>query len=146
MSRATWKARDEFTRKLLAAVPTATEAHARKLLRWGATYARLSEAECNGDWPAENGEGKRYECPKCQSGWRIRSALRECPSCRAERIIRETCESVGGPQNAGYYGFRDVWYIVAEFQGDPRGHTVRLQIAGQPRDGYDRAALSVPTS
>lgn len=142
-SRATPREREQFIAELLKRVPTATREHAEKLLRWGATYGRLGEAQCNGDWPAENGEGKRYECPKCQSGWRIRSALRECPFCRAERIIRETCESLN-PQGYGYYGLADL--VVPHFQGDPRGHTVRLQIAGEPPDPYERPALAIPTS
>jgi hypothetical protein len=75
---------------------------------------------------------------------------RVCPSCRAERIIRETCAAFGaftnliGRPSAGDSSATP--WVVPEFQGDPRGYTVRLAIAGQPRDGFDRAALAVPTS
>jgi hypothetical protein len=125
--------RETFIAALLKAVPTATREHALKLLRWGATYGRLAEAQCNGGYPADNGEGKTYQCPKCEIGWRVRSALKECPDCRAERIIDETCISMRGD-------------VTPDFQGDPRGHTVRLQIAGAPLDAYERPALAIPTS
>lgn len=157
MQRANRHDREQFVTALLQAVPTATRADVLRLLRWGRTYGRLCEAECNGDWPAANGDGTAWPCPKCESQWRtayprrrrggheqiIDAALREraCPSCRAERIIRETCAKWGPfGENPGDY------HATPHFQSDPRGHTVRLQIAGAPLDAYERPALAVPTS
>jgi hypothetical protein len=146
--------RETFIAELLKRVPTATRADALRLLRWGRTYGRLAEAECNGDYPY-NVEGPDYraaDCPLCESRYRPRGygdTPRPCPSCRAERIIRETCERFGTLTTQASTGrtikLPDPW-CVPHFQGDPRGHTVRLAIAGQPRDGFDRAALAVPTS
>jgi hypothetical protein len=156
--------RETFIAALLAAVPTATRADALRLLRWGRTYGRLCEAECNGDYPADgpwtyNHLGKRRpltrQCP-CESSYAASSFSRGvCPSCRAERIIRETCARMGETDALGtpFFGGTDKphpseaqpW-CVPHFQGDPRGHTVRLQIAGAPLDAYERPALAVPTS
>jgi hypothetical protein len=61
--------RETFIAELLKRVPTATRADALRLLRWGRTYGRLAEAECNGDWPADNGTGGKV-CNKCQSIYR----------------------------------------------------------------------------
>lgn len=152
--RATTRDREQFIASLLKQVPTATLADARKLLRWGATYGRLAEAECNGDWPADNGERETVACSKCEahyapSACTIRRNREEstqdveCPSCRAERIIREVCEGMGGRCDPGI-GPKDL--CTPHFQGDPRGYTVRLQIAGAPLDAYDRPALAIPTS
>lgn len=188
--------RETFIDSLLKQVPTATRAHALRLLRWGATYGRLAEAQCNGDWPADNGERETLVCAHHESAW-VREAFTrkrgyqakcyrcewrstefslrssamnaqndhaehpgstsvvvngECPDCRAERIIRETCESMGPRNIAPPHVERptdrkyvDQW-CVPDFQGDPRGLTVRLQIAGTPLDAYERPALGVPTS
>ena len=159
-SRADRHDRETFITALCTAVPTATRADALRLLRWGRTYGRLAEAECNGDWPADNGERRTRECSTCQTPWAF-GAVRvvvcdvqepriryECPSCRAERIIRETCEGFGKAVVDGPPGrfFAEASRVVAHFQGDPRGYTVRLQIAGAPLDAFERPALAVPTS
>jgi hypothetical protein len=133
--------RETFITALLKRVPTATRADALRLLRWGRTYGRLAEARRNGDWPA----GGITTCTRCESQWEPAACrgfglVHECPSCRAERIIRETCEAINART-----GMR-MGPCVPEFQGDPRGYAVRLAIAGEPRDAYDRAALAVPTS
>jgi hypothetical protein len=155
----------------------ATEAQARLLLRHGATYGRLQEAQCNGDYPADDGQRETMLCDSCGTGWAPSSFVRrrgfravcwrgdwrggvfhtrsaaeaelggcpehksssaalaivgECPDCRTERLIRQTCRSIGG--------------LEPNFQGDPRGHTVRLQVGDAPPDPYERPALAIPTS
>lgn len=157
MQRADRHDREQFITALCAAVPTATRAHALRLLRWGRTYGRLAEAQCNGDWPADNGTVPHWECGDCGRVWRTQPPaggydLAVCPSCRAERIIRETCDAFGPhdlqpPHVPAAEG--SIWrcpWVRADFQGDPRGYTVRLQVAGAPLDAYERPALAVPTS
>ena len=100
-------------------------------------------------------------CPQCEGMWAETSYRRNprqrglvmsgqrviaCPSCRTKRIIRETCESMGGKPSGDVRGNTPLDIVTPVFQGDPRGATVRLAIAGQPLDVYDRAALAVPTS
>jgi hypothetical protein len=100
---------------------------ARKLARLASTHNRLAEAECNGDYPCDNGERKVIWCDRCGSGY-VRSATfasgnepltghdgpysgRICKSCRTEDLIRH---------------FAALYQIGVEFQGDPRGWTVTL--------------------
>jgi hypothetical protein len=102
------------------------------LLRWGTTYWRLCEQDCNGD----------------SRLWEDGSRMLDSEIIRAERIIRETCDAFGaftnllGRPKAGDSSATP--WVTPHFQGDPRGHTVRLQIAGAPLD--ERPALAVPTS
>jgi hypothetical protein len=123
---------------------------ARKFLRLGATLHRLAEAQCNGDWPCDNGERKVVECglrkpptngavdlrPGCGSLW-VPSSLRKsrgylCPDCCATEDVKKL---------AAKYG------LVAFVGGDPRGAVLSLatydqchgQIESGPRcTGEDR--------
>jgi hypothetical protein len=143
--------RETVTAALLAAVPTATRADALRLLRWGRTYGRLAEAECNGDFPAEHPRriGQQAVCGGCGRTWSrfdFHGHPARCGVCRAERIIRETCEGFGWLRKDEGPPHCTQWRVIPAFQGDPRGHTVRLAIAGAPLDAYERPALAVPTS
>ena len=104
---------------------------AKRITRLAATYDRLAEAECNGDWPCDNGVREVIFCGRCGSGYvksytylSPRDALtdnrgeviaetngRICKSCRTKDNISALCEEYG---------------IAVEFQGDPRGWTVKL--------------------
>lgn len=55
---------------------------ARALLRHATTLQRLAEAQCNGDWPADNGERKVKPCPLCEQQW-VPSAIQGGPMARA---------------------------------------------------------------
>lgn len=70
MSRSA-KWREEFIARLSRdrdALPLET---LRRLLRHAATLQRLAEAQCNGDWPYENGTPERLTvtCPGCEGSW-----------------------------------------------------------------------------
>lgn len=102
---------------------------ATKLLRYAQTLQRLAEAECNGDYPADNGERKVNECPRCGSGY-VPSSFRfsafkdvddktnretvrykVCPDCRTRELV-----DLQLPQ-----GFKAI------HQGDPRGCVLKIQ-------------------
>lgn len=100
---------------------------ARKLLRAGATLHRLAEAQCNGDWPADNGERETAECQACGSYW-VPSTLKrtvylsegrggrkydrlECQDCRTQARIKRL---------AAEYGLGVI------FGGDPRGPVLKV--------------------
>lgn len=116
--------RDEFvarlTRELPEIPPHVVASVARQLMRAETTLHRLAEAQCNGDWPADNGERKVIECTRCGSLW-VPSVLkgkdRACPDCRTQDRVVKLCAE---------YGF------VPQFQGDPRGAVLLLH-----RPGYD---------
>lgn len=58
--------RDEF---LLKVGPVLGLGTATMLLRHASTLQRLAVAQCNGDYPADNGERKVVPCPLCESQW-----------------------------------------------------------------------------
>lgn len=49
--------------------PTLGVPNARALLACATTLQRLAEAQCNGNWPCDNGERKVVPCPLCDSLW-----------------------------------------------------------------------------
>lgn len=96
MSRATKKDREQFVARLAQEYPAMPPGDvadlAGRIMRHGATYARLQEAMCNGDFPADNGERRTKVCPKCGNGWAPASYVGdECPDCHRERLIAGIC-------------------------------------------------------
>ena len=90
-----------------------------KLLRYGTTLHRLAEAQCNGDWPCDNGERKVSPCARCESLY-VRSVLLKgglCPDCRTEDLIKTTCVAVG---------------LIPIIQGDPRGAVLLVSKTEEP--------------
>lgn len=85
---------------------------ARAILSVTATLNRLAEAQCNGDWPCDNGERKTAPCPRCTLGY-VPSTIKAkgCPECRAQDRARALV-----PEG---------WSV--ELSGDPRGHVVTLK-------------------
>ena len=108
------KWRDEFIGE--AVQNGITVADARALLSKARTIKRLAEAQCNGDWPADNGERETAECPRCGTWWHPSAIGRRtgrCVNCRAED---RTVALMG----------RYAPVIRVDFQGDPRGCVVKL--------------------
>jgi hypothetical protein len=87
----------------------------RKVLRYSTTLTRLAVAQCNGDWPADNGERPTKACARCEALWAPSVLLKGglCPDCRAEDNVK----ALLAPFN-----------IVPEFQGDPRGCVLKLRV------------------
>lgn len=69
---------------------------ARKFLRIGATLQRLAEAQCNGDYPADNGECNVVECDQCRSLW--------VPSCMHRPLTERLLARKGGMARAVFEG------------------------------------------
>lgn len=101
------------------------------LLRDAATLARLAEAQCNGDWPCDNGERKVEWCSRCGGGM-VRSKMKRlapnatlgdgplylCEDCRTSARIADRLRPYA-PQGIG-----------VDFAGDPRGYVVKVWQAG----------------
>lgn len=104
---------------------------ARKLLRHAATLDRLAVAMCNGDWPADNGERKVVECPKCESLW-VKSSFRKgmCPDCRTQELVQSICEPLK---------------ITPVFGGDPRGCVLKLKVPSGKTNDWSREVICVPS-
>lgn len=144
--------REEFIARVAVAMPKASAYYAanvaRKLMRHASTLQRLAAAQCNGDWPADNGQRKTAACPLCESSWapsaitggkltraafeHAREAtydqpnenLRACPDCRTATAIRLLVREYL-PQ------YQPV------FTGDPRGYVVRLAPVQATREDID---------
>lgn len=105
------------------------------LLRAASTLQRLAEAQCNGDWPADNGERPVVECILCGTYW-VKFVLvkGQCLDCRlVERITK---------------AMPDSWGI--DTQGDPRGYVLRVippsyAERNRDRDRFNRDSIGVPT-
>lgn len=125
---ATQRHRDEFIAEATRAGLRVDQA--RSLLRYAATLQRLAEAQCNGDWPADNGERKTAACPICENHWApstIKTA--GCPDCRTEALVKRALEGST---------------LVPEFHGDPRGAVLRLyQADSDPKDRESGRARAI---
>lgn len=127
------------------------------LLRLGTTLHRLAEAQCNGDWPFDNGVRETVPCPRCQTQV-IEPALhkrrlfpeqgkrsvtvRLCPDCRAQDQVRVIVTD--GPKmcHKGHNFHVETDPVTHTrlcctkaawqpyFQGDPRGCVLMLYPAG----------------
>ena len=147
------KDREEAIRQMTrAGVPE----HAQtKLLRLGATLHRLAEAQCNGDWPADNGERRAWECgtrrytgpicagvcliPEHEANHAAVRVSKGCGSLWALSVLRKSrhylcpdcCASEDAARIAKEAGFQAV------IQGDPRGAVLRLVPLGTSREDID---------
>lgn len=90
-----------------------------RLLRIGATMQRLTEAECNGDWPADNGKREVKSCPKCKGEW-VSESFRKgvCPRCRINQRAEEAARDLS---------------LSVELNGDPRGGIFAVIASGMRR-------------
>ena len=90
---------------------------ARKLLRAGTTLQRLAEAQCNGDYPYDEGrdggiptQERRNQftvCPQCDTAVRRSQVKRAmCPDCRTQDRVTALLKPYG---------------MTPIFNGDPRG-------------------------
>jgi hypothetical protein len=125
---------------------------ARTLLRYSATLTRLAEAQCNGDWPADNGERKVVPCSRCESLWVRSSMVKEKAQSAATRrawgltiqtpILKLMCKDCRTAELVTAlvtpYGIKPI------FQGDPRGAVLKLALPSGYTDDMGREGVCVP--
>lgn len=107
-----------------------------KLLRYATTLQRLAVAQCNGDYPADNGVRKVVFCPRCEAGFlpsvfkRANDGSKICPDCRTQELVKAVL-----PPN-----------VTPIFGGDPRGAVLKLATPLHPYsdDGQQGYGLYVP--
>lgn len=129
MQRATQRDREEFVGLIVkhAVSPTGIGSRdeqdricvAQRLLRYGATLGRIAERQCNGH---QTWDGR----------WDEIAAKRDDD--KEERIqarVTKLCESIG---------CRPI------FGGDPRGATLKIQVADGYTNDWGREGICVPTS
>jgi hypothetical protein len=104
---------------------------ARLLLRHSNTLQRLAVAQCNGDWPADNGERKTVECEGCGSCWHpsvMKGTPKRCPDCRTTARVKAILPE----------GF------TAIMNGDPRGAVLKIAVPSGNTDDWGREGICVP--
>ena len=107
---------------------------ARLILRHARTLQRLSEAQCNGDYPADNGQRKTVECHVCGSHWAPESMAKDrtAPkivgpgehSAQWVPLICKDCRTAARVKAV----LPDGWTAIT--QGDPRGYVLRIVVPG----------------
>ena len=115
--------RERFVTQMLAETQAPAAEHlARLLLRHGKTYSRLQEAHCNGvgEWCGESNESFSRRQARFEKWIDKREG-------QIERRIARIAQALG---------------YVADFQGDPRGYTVRIVVPSRSIED----AIGVPTS
>jgi hypothetical protein len=108
----------------------------RLLLRYATTLQRLAIAQCNGDWPADNGERTTIACPDCESGFVPSSfkagptpginGTKVCPDCYAQYRVKAILADTN---------------YMPWFQGDPRGAVLSLYPVGSPSADIDSGRI-----
>jgi hypothetical protein len=120
------------------------------LLRSATTLQRLAEAQCNGSYPADNGERKVVQCIRCEQSWVRSSMVKDYSSgvrLKTDNfipLICKDCRIVERLIAAMPHG----WAI--DTQGDPRGYVLRVippsyAERNQGRDQFNRDTIGVPT-
>ena len=134
---ATVKERHDFIASMQREFPTERGIMrlCERMMRMGASYLRLQEAQCNGDYPADNGERKTKACSVCGLYWAPSSfkVNGDCPDCRAEKNIKALCQEF--PEQ-----------VEPIFQGDPRGATIKLKVPSGRTEDWGQVGICVPTS
>lgn len=124
----------------------------RTLFRLSQTLHRLAVAQCNGDWPADNGERKVVFCPTCQSGF-VASSYRHakgetfkvCPDCYATTRVKALLVALNNNRhpghdwhNEGLPAFRPI------FAGDPRGCVLKVRVPSGRTNDSGREGICIP--
>lgn len=136
MARSRATERIEFVARLARLLPDAPAHHvsdlARQLMRAGATLQRLAEAQCNGDYPADNGQRKTEVCQQCECAWApevLKGKPPTCPDCRTAARVSALLAPFG---------------LSAIFNGDPRGAVLKIKTAPEQSDDWGREGICVP--
>jgi hypothetical protein len=122
------KDRDEFIAVMTAEGMSLSLA--QLLLRYGSTMQRLAVAQCNGDWPADNGERKVKTCPACEMNW-VGSSFKKglCPDCYTTQRVKELMPE----------GFKAIT------NGDPRGAVFIITVPSGRTNDWGRTGICVPS-
>ena len=124
------KEREQFIAQLVRAVPAQPVHHvthaATLLLRHASTHGRLACESCNGHPAQSSPTLPQATISRLQDAWDARIAKREA---QVEARIRAIAGELG---------------LQADFGGDPRGYTVKLQLPGDMHNTLGRDGYGVP--
>ena len=123
------KDRDDFLIRMLQ--EGMTRATAMRMMCYATTLHRLADAQCNGDYPADNGERSVKTCAVCGMCWSpasFRSGM--CPDCRTTALVRAAIPA----------GF------TAIINGDPRGAVLKIVVPSGYTNDWGAVGVCVPSS
>ena len=133
MERASAKAREEFIATLSHHTPDSIGYFelrdiAKRIMRYGATYARIQEHGCNSpDYKYGQDEYNKM----LDRRWERETARLEKKEARIEAKLTELCATFGGKPI---------------FQGDPRGNTIKIAVPDGYTNDWGKEGICVPTS
>jgi hypothetical protein len=131
MSKATQRERWEFIHLIMkhTTVPEGeAQRAALKLLRYGATYSRIQEFECNAP-DAKYGQDEYNK--RMQERWEREQERNEKKEARITELVTQVCKSIG---------------CEPVFQGDPRGATIKVKMPDGYTNDWGREGICVPTA
>ena len=148
--------RDQFLAQFARTFPTTPITVAASFLRLSTTLHRLAEAQCNGDWPCDNGQRPVKFCPLCEGGY-VRSAIQGGPLAKLAHALAgdrgnghpKACPDCRAMAQAHSLVKRHIPTYKAIGYGDPRGCVLWLYPASASHadieSGRARSAgLAVP--
>ena len=125
------KERDEFIAALTRALPNVDTFKiidaAKRMMRHARTYSRVQEMVCNGH-PAQSSNLPIETINKLQAK---HDAYCEAQEKRMERLITKAATDIG---------------LTVDFQGDPRGYTVKVQLPDGRSNSFGGDGWGVPNS
>lgn len=102
---------------------------AKKLMRYGATYGRIQEHGCSS--PDYTANMLPHMVKAIESNWDRLTERYEAKEKRIESQVKEICDRLK---------------VGVRFQGDPRGHTIKLVFPDGYHTNWDGETVGVPTS
>ncbi len=90
--------RDQFIAQFARTFPDVPITVANAFLRLSTTLHRLAEAQCNGDWPCDNGQRPVEFCKLCEGGY-VKSAITGGPLARLAWKQAHPESTVAGTRN-----------------------------------------------
>lgn len=100
---------------------------AQRLMRYGATYGRLQEDQCNG--PNYTGRPELYKA--IEERWQLAQDAIPPKEAKIEQAVTELCSKFD---------------CKAIFSGDPRGNTLKIEVPSKYSNSWGGEGICVPTS
>ena len=130
MQRASHSEREKFVALIqqhAGGDPTQRYSFAQRLMRYGATYGRLQEDQCNGPNYTGNDHHDRLE----QMRWQKHLDTIPAKESKIEKAVSELCKSFD---------------CSPIFSGDPRGNTLKIEVKSGYSNSFGGEGICVPTS
>lgn len=141
MRRASHSEREKFVALIqqhAGGDPTQRYSFAQRLMRYGATYGRLCEDECNGpDYDAVNrmrffnAADRNKALSTISKNWQDYLDTLPAKESKIEDAVSNLCKLYG---------------CKAVFSGDPRGNTIKITVPDGYTNDWGREGIGVPTS